>query len=71
MHIEGLGSASVANGIVRIETFHRNARGEEVNGADLVIPTNRVTVIAASLQALIDKLREQANAKPEAAVAVE
>lgn len=59
MYIEGLGSASVANGVLRIETFHRNSRGEDVNGADLIIPANRVAAVAASLQAVIDQLRQQ------------
>jgi hypothetical protein len=62
MYIEGLGSASVANGVLRIETFLRNARGEDVSGADLIIPANRITAIAASLQALVDQLRQQDSA---------
>jgi|EBPBio282013_DNA_FD.fasta_scaffold40341_1 hypothetical protein len=59
MYVEGLGSASVANGVLRIETFHRNAKGEDVNGQDIIIPTNRVVPIVESLQALIEKIREQ------------
>lgn len=49
----------MANGVLRIETFHRNSRGEDVNGADLIIPANRATAIAASLQSLIEQLRQQ------------
>lgn len=67
MYIEGLGSASVANGVLRIETFHRNGRGEDVNGADLIIPANRVTAVVTVLQGVIDQLRQQESALPGAA----
>lgn len=71
MYIEGLGSASVVNGVMRIETFHRNSRGEDVSGSDLIIPANRVTTIAASLQSLIEQLRQQVQAEPAVAETVE
>jgi hypothetical protein len=66
MYIEGLGSASMANGVLRIETFHRNARGEDINGADLIIPANRVTAVAAKLQGLIEQLRQEASSAGDA-----
>lgn len=59
MYVEGLGSASVANGVMRIETFHRNARGEDVNGEDLIIPANRIGTVIATLQGLIEQIRQQ------------
>ena len=62
MYVEGLGSASMANGVVRVETFYRNARGEDVNGEDLVIPANRIGAIAGALQALIEQLRNETTA---------
>lgn len=67
MYVEGLGSASVANGVLRIETFHRNSKGEDVNGQDIIIPTNRVVPVVEALQALIEKIREQDAAAPAAA----
>lgn len=65
MLLEGLGSASVANALVRIETFSRNARGEDVRGEDILIPVNRVGAVATGLEELIGKLREQVNAAQE------
>ena len=67
MYVEGLGSASVANGVLRIETFHRNSKGEDVNGQDIIIPTNRVVPVVEALQALIEKIREQDAAAQAAA----
>jgi len=67
MYVEGLGSASVANGVLRIETFHRNSKGEDVNGQDLIIPANRVLPIVEALQALVEKIREQDAAAQAAA----
>ena len=64
MYIEGLGSASIVNGVLRVETIYRNARGEEIPGGDLIIPANRVIPIADALQGLIAKIREQDAAKP-------
>ncbi|MBY8824493.1 hypothetical protein [Sphingomonas colocasiae] len=49
----------MANGVLRIETFHRNSKGEDVSGQDIIIPANRVIPVAEALQALIEKIREQ------------
>jgi molybdopterin biosynthesis enzyme len=59
MFFEGLGSASVVNGVLRIETFHRNAKGEDVSSGELIIPTGRVIPVAEALKALIERIREQ------------
>jgi hypothetical protein len=59
MYIEGLGYASVANGVLRIETVIRNARGEDVPGEDLLMPMGRVAAILEAMQNLIGQLRQQ------------
>lgn len=67
MLIEGLGSATISNGLMRIETFQRNAKGEDVSGPELLIPANRIAAIASGLQVLLQKAEEaaQANAASE------
>lgn len=59
MFVEGLGSASVVNGVLRIETFHRNAKGEDIGSGEILIPSSRVIPVFDGLQALIEKIREQ------------
>lgn len=60
MFVEGLGTASVANGVLRIETYARTARGEDVPNGELMIPVSRVVAVADSLQALIEQIRAEA-----------
>lgn len=62
MLIEGLGSATISNGLMRVETFQRNAKGEDVSGPELLIPANRIAAIAGGLQALLEKAEEMAKA---------
>jgi len=62
MLIEGLGSATISNGLMRIETFQRNAKGEDISGPELLIPANRIAAIAAGLQVLLEKAEEVAKA---------
>lgn len=64
MFFEGLGSATIVNGVMRIETLHRNAKGEDVVGGELFIPINRIASVAAGLQLLVQKTEEAANAAP-------
>jgi hypothetical protein len=69
--IEQLGSVSLRNGVVRIETVAYGADGEERTTGELVIPAARYGQVAASLQAagqqLQAKLEEaRANAEEEA-----
>jgi hypothetical protein len=61
MLIEGLGSATISNGLMRVETFQRNAKGEDVSGPELLIPANRIAAIAAGLQMLLQKAEEVAQ----------
>jgi len=61
MLIEGLGSATISNGLMRIETFQRNAKGEDVSGPELLIPANRIAAIAAGLQVLLERAEEAAK----------
>ena len=51
MFFEGLGSASITNGVLRIEAYSRNAKGEDVG---------RVVPIVESLQRLIEQIRAEA-----------
>ena len=66
MLIEGLGSATVSNGVMRIETFQRNAKGEDVVGPELLVPTNRIAAIVTGLQVLLEKAEEAAQAQAQA-----
>ena len=61
MLIEGLGSATIVNGVMRIETLHRNAKGEDASGPELLIPVSRVSAIAQALQLLLDRAQEAAT----------
>jgi len=67
MYLEGLGSASVVNGVLRVETSYRNAKGDNASEGDLMIPANRVVAVVEGLQALVEKLREQGAAQLAAA----
>lgn len=62
MLIEGLGSATISNGLMRVETFQRNSKGEDISGPELLIPANRIAAIAAGLQVLLEKAEEVAKA---------
>jgi hypothetical protein len=61
MLIEGLGSATIVNGVMRIETLHRSAKGEDVSGGELLIPVSRVAAVSQALQLLLDRAQEAAN----------
>lgn len=61
MLIEGLGSATIVNGVMRIETLYRNAKGEDVSGEELTIPAARVEAIAQGLQVLLERAQAAAS----------
>ena len=63
MLIEGLGSISLANGVMRIETLYRNAKGEDQPGPDLLIPGNRAGAILQGLEAMIKKVHDAVEAQ--------
>lgn len=67
MLIEGLGTATIVNGIMRIETLQRNAKGEDVSGNDMLIPVARVAAIAQGLQMLLERAEEASKAQAAAA----
>ena len=67
MFLEGFGSASVVNGVLRIETFHRNATGADISSGELLIPVGRVIPVAEALNALIARIQEQDKAQNTAA----
>lgn len=67
MFIEGLGSASVVNGVLRLETLARDARGEDRPNGEILIPVTRVIAIAESLQNLIEQIRAESNQSAEKA----
>ncbi|GAA0769068.1 hypothetical protein FHS52_002644 [Erythromicrobium ramosum] len=64
MLIEGLGTATIVNGMMRIETLYRNAKGADVSGPELLIPVARVAAVAQGLQVLLDRAEEAAKAQP-------
>lgn len=63
MFIEGLGSATIVNGVMRIEGLRRNAKGEDIVEGEFCVPINRVSAVVAGLQVLLEKA-EQASAPP-------
>ena len=63
MLIEGLGSATILNGVMRIETLHRTAKGEDTAGVDLLIPVARVAAVAQGLQLLLERAQEAAKSQ--------
>ena len=65
MLIEGLGSATMANGMMRIETIYRNAKGDDVTGPELIIPGGRFEAIIEGLQIINQRAKEAANQVPE------
>lgn len=67
MLIEGLGSATIVNGVMRIETLRRSAKGEDIAGTELLIPVTRVAAIAQGLQLLLDRAEEAAKGQSAAA----
>lgn len=60
MLIEGLGSATRTNGVMRIETIYRNAKGEDVAGPELIIPYARFAVLVEGLQIIAQRAEEAA-----------
>jgi hypothetical protein len=60
MFFEGIGSASVVNGVLRIEAYARNAKGEDVPSGELLVPVGRVVPVVESLQRLIEQIRAEA-----------
>lgn len=61
MLIEGLGSATIVNGVMRIETLYRNAKGEDVGGGELLIPATRVQAVVQGLEMLLQRAKEAAE----------
>jgi hypothetical protein len=66
MLIEGLGTATIVNGMMRIETLYRNAKGLDVSGPEMLIPVSRVAAVAQGLQLLLDRAEEAAKSQPAA-----
>jgi hypothetical protein len=66
MFVEGLGTASVANGVLRVETYVRNARGEDVPNGELLVPVTRVIAVSEALQVLIEQIRAQVAEQTDA-----
>ncbi|MFO6430501.1 hypothetical protein ACLBKT_10485 [Erythrobacter sp. W302b] len=66
MLIEGLGTATIVNGMMRIETLYRNAKGEDVSGPELLIPVSRVAAVAQGLQLLLERAQEAAKSQAAA-----
>lgn len=69
MLIEGLGAGSLTNGVLRIETFSLNAKGEKVAGEELHIPASVVPRVTQMLNAMVKQLSDQIRADQEAKTA--
>jgi hypothetical protein len=63
MLIEGLGTATIVNGMMRIETLYRNAKGDDVSGPELLIPVARVAAVAQGLQLLLERAEQAAKSQ--------
>lgn len=70
MLVEGLGSATIVNGVMRIEALRRNAKGEDVVEGELQIPVNRIAAVVAGLQLLLEKAEEAAAGQVPSAAEV-
>lgn len=71
VYLEQLDAASMSHGLIRVETRHRDAHGDEVRGEDLLIPAERLAGVIESLQAINRQLsatrpRAQAQAQAQA-----
>ena len=49
MIVEGLGTVSFVNGLLRIQTMKINANGKEEQSGEIIIPGNRVGAILTGL----------------------
>ena len=65
MFIEGLGSITYVNGVLRVQCTYVNSEGKVVESGNLQIPGGSVGTIIQSLangsQGIINKLNEDAN----------
>ncbi|MCK9540511.1 MAG: hypothetical protein M0R03_00605 [Novosphingobium sp.] len=59
MLIDGFGTASLVNGVLRIELVTRNARGKDETTGVLEIPASRIALVSASFQTLVTELRDR------------
>jgi len=69
IYLEQLDAASMSHGLIRVETRHRDAHGDEVRGEDLLIPAERLAGVIESLQAINRQLsatRPRAQAQAQA-----
>lgn len=59
MFFDSLGAVSMTNGVIRIETVTRNAKGQDEVSGEMMIPANRIGNVAAGFQKLIEELQEK------------
>lgn len=63
MYIEGLRTATLINGVLRIEMLYRNAAGEDVTAGEVLLPGVRLRALIESLQEVETKIHETAQAE--------
>lgn len=56
MFVEGMKTATLLNGVLRIEVLYRNAVGEDVTSGELLVPAQRLAALIASLQEVSDQI---------------
>ena len=61
MYVEGLGSATLTNNMLRLELVYRNAKGEDVSAGELIIPASRVAAFADGFVDVLKTLQEPAK----------
>lgn len=59
MLVDGLGTVSLVNGVLRVETLSRNSKGEDICSGELHIPAARIGMVVAGFQKLLEELREK------------
>ncbi len=63
MLIEGLASATIANGIMRVETLHQAPNGQDASSGVILIPVNRIGIIIQGLADFAQRAQEAAQAQ--------
>lgn len=63
MYVEGIGGATLANDVLRVELLYRNGRGESVPVGELLIPSARVGNIVEGFKQLLQQIEDQVPVK--------
>lgn len=68
MLIDDLGTATLANGVLRIEVKTKRPTGESVVAGELLIPAPRIAPVLQGLQHLVEQLNTRLAAQTDSEV---